>query len=331
MADIANFGFFRRLRSDASYHIQHYERGRRVRSGRGLSFWFLPDGASLTEIPMDDRDLPFLFNGRSKDFQEITVQGVVVWRVANPEALGDRIDFSLDLAHGRPVGQPMDQIANLLTGVAQQFAAQHLAERDVGAVLEGGVEQIFQRIETGLTGSERLRAMGIEVVSVRIADVSPSSELKRALQTPTFERLQQQADQATFERRALAVEKERAIAENELQSQIELARRQKDLIEREDANARNRAESEVATRKIAADGEAETIRTVEQAKADMERARMEIYAKLPSSVMMGLAARDFAGKLKTIEHLNVTPDMLSSFLQEALGRPGRKELKEPKS
>ena len=55
--------------------------------------------------------------------------------------------------------------------------------------------------------------MGLEVVTVRVADVSPSAELKRALQTPTFERLQQQADEATFERRALAVEKERAIAE----------------------------------------------------------------------------------------------------------------------
>ncbi len=75
MAEIKPLAMWRQLRSDASVHIQLYQRGRRVRSGRGLAFWFMPDGASIAEVPMDDRDLPFIFNTRSKDFQEVTVQG----------------------------------------------------------------------------------------------------------------------------------------------------------------------------------------------------------------------------------------------------------------
>jgi len=323
MAEVRNYGPLRLLSSDASVHIQRYKRGRRIQSGRGLAFWFAPDGTSIAEIPMDDRDLPFLFNSRSKDFQEITVQGVIVWRVANPENLSDRINFSIDLKRGLHLAQPIDQIDNLLTSVAQQFAAQYLAELDVNAILAAGVKPLHERIEAGLTGSERLLAMGLDVVSVRVADISPSSELKRALQTPTFERLQQQADQATFERRAMAVEKERAIAENELSNQIELARRQKELIENEDANARDRAQAEAAAKKIAADGEAERIRTVEQARADMERARVDIYATLPPAVMLGLAAQEFAKKLSSIEHLNITPDVLSTLLGDALGRAGQ--------
>ncbi|TXM87781.1 band 7 protein, partial [Methylobacterium sp. WL103] len=31
---------------------------------------------------------------------------------------------------------------------------------------------------------------------------------------------------------------------------------------------------------------------------------------------LGLAAREFAGKLETIEHLNVTPDLLAAALGE---------------
>lgn len=322
MADVRNLGPLRQLSSDASVHIQRFKRGKRIQSGRGLAFWFLPEGTSIAEIPMDDRDLPFLFHSRSKDFQEITVQGVIVWRVAKPEELSDRINFSIDLRHGLHLAKPIDQIDNLLTSVAQQFAAQYLAELDVNAILATGVKPLHERIEAGLTGSDRLRAMGLDVVSVRVADVSPSSELKRALQTPTFERLQQQADQATFERRAMAVEKERAIAENELGNQIELARRQKELIENEDANARDRAQADAAAKKIAADGEAERIRTVEQARADMERARVEIYADLPPQVMLGLAAQEFAKKLNGIEHLNITPDLLSTLLGDALNRAG---------
>jgi len=313
----------RRLRSDASVHIERYRGGRVVQSGRGLAFWFMPDGASIAEIPMDDRDLPFLFNSRSKDFQALTVQGLIVWRVIDPAKLAARVNFSIDLKNGLHLAQPVDQIATLLTGLSQQLATQYLAEFDVNAILGAGVKPLLGRMETGLIAAARLTEMGLEVASVRVADVSPSSELSRALQTPTFERLQQQADQATFERRALAVEKERAIAENELGNQIELARRQKELIEREDENARNRATADAAAKKIGADAEADRIRVIEQARADMEKSRVEIYSGLPQGVMMGLAAREFAQKLKSIDHLNITPDMLSALLGEALGRFGR--------
>lgn len=55
-------------------------------------------------------------------------------------------------------------------------------------------------------------------------------DVEKALGTPAREQLQQDADRATYERRALAVECERAIAENELQNKIELARRRSSLL-----------------------------------------------------------------------------------------------------
>jgi hypothetical protein len=146
--------------------------------------------------------------------------------------------------------------------------------------------------------------------------------LERALQTPTFEGLQQKADEAVFERRALAVEKERAIAENELHNKTELARREQELIAQEAANAGNRAEGTRDAMQIAADGEASRVRTVEQARADMEQARMAIYRDLSSHVLLGLAARELAGKLTKIDHLNVTPDLLATVLGE-FGRSTR--------
>jgi regulator of protease activity HflC (stomatin/prohibitin superfamily) len=187
-------------------------------------------------------------------------------------------------------------------------------------MLAAGVEPLKTRMESGLVGAERLAAMGIQVVNVRVSDISPSMDLKRALQTPTFERLQQHADQATFERRALAVEKERAIAENEMANQIELARREKELIATNDENARNRAKAEAAAQKIAADAEADRIRAVDKARTEGEKARVDVYKDLAPGVMMGLAARDFAGKLKSIEHLNITPDLLGTLLGDALSR-----------
>lgn len=323
MAEIKSLGWMRQLRSDASVHIQRFRNGRLVQEGRGLAFWFHPDGASIAEVPMDDRDLPFIFHGRSRDFQDITVQGLVVWRVSDPVKLAARVNFSIDLKHGVPLAQPLDQIAVLLTGLAQQLAMQYLAELDVAKILGAGVKPMLSTLEGGLIGATRLSEMGLEVVNVRVADISPSAEMSRALQTPTFERQQQQADQATFERRAAAVEKERAIAENELSNQIELARRQKDLIANEDENARTRALADAAAKKIAADAEAERIRVIEEAKAEAERARVAVYSDLPSGVLLGLAAREFAQNLTSIDHLNITPDLIATLLGDTLARVGR--------
>ena len=144
-------------------------------------------------------------------------------------------------------------------------------------------------------------------------DRSPTAHA-RALQTPTFEALQQKADQATFERRALAVEKDLAIAENELNTKTELARREMLLITQEAENARNRATGQADAQQVEAAAEAERIRTVESAKAEAEQARMAIYRDLPPAVMLGLAARELAGKLDRIEHVNVTPDLLATVL-----------------
>jgi regulator of protease activity HflC (stomatin/prohibitin superfamily) len=322
MAEIKRYGFMRHLRADAGVQVMRFRDGRPIRSGRGLAFWFIPHRASIAELPMDDRDMVLFFKGRSKDFQAVTVQGNLTWRVADPNVLGTRVDFSIDLKSGRHTAKPVEQIEALLTGMSQQLATQYFAQGAVHDLLNAGIEPLRVRLEQGLGGSERLAAMGIEIVAIRLAAIAPSAELERALQTPTFEGLQQKADQAVFERRALAVEKERAIAENELHNKTELARREQELIAQEAANARNRAEGTRDAMQIAADGEASRVRTVEQAHADMEQARMAIYRDLSSHVLLGLAARELAGKLTKIDHLNVTPDLLATVLGE-FGRSTR--------
>ena len=258
------------------------------------------------------------------------------FRVADPKVLGQRFDFNLDLERGVYMRQPLDQLATLLTGIAQQVSSRHLAAHDVEALLGLGLGPLQTEVDGGLRGAEELREMGIQIVSVRMADMSPTAELEKALQTPTRERLQQEADRATFERRALAVERERAIAENELKNQIELARREESLIEQRGQNERRRAQEEAQSRhieveaqaertRIEADAQAARIRTLESAQVEGERQRMQIYGALPSSVLMGLAARELAGKLQTISHLNVTPDLLGPALA-ALAEAGTQRL-----
>ena len=232
------------------------------------------------------------------------------------------------MKNGQPVGKPEDQIRSVITGLVREFGDTYIKDSGVRTLLEAGLAPLQAAINAGFADNPTLPGMGLEIVSIRIAALSPSPELSRALQAPTFESLQQKADEAAFNRRALAVDAERAIAENELQNQIELASRRKDLIAREDENARSEAEAEVAAKWIkgeadanakimGAEAEAKRIRAVEQAAADMEKARMAAIADVPPAVMFALAAQEFAGKVQKIDSLNVSPDMLAGLAQQA--------------
>ncbi|MBN8940515.1 MAG: band 7 protein [Rhizobiales bacterium] len=316
MAQIRNFGVVAQLRSDASSHIIRYRNGHVRQSGRGLVFWFRPETASIAEVPMEDRETTLFVKGRSQDFQQVAVQGMLTWHVVDPELLAQRVDFSLALANGRPKGEPIERIETRLAGLVNQAALQYLAEAPVRTLLDAGIEPLRLRLEAALTDAASLTDIGIAVVAARVTSLAPSAELERALQTPTFEALQQKADEATFERRALAVDKERAIAENELANKTELARREKTLITEEAENARNRASGLAEARQVEAEAEAARIRTVEAARAEAEQAHIAVYRDVSPAVLMSLAARDLAGKLKTIEHINVTPDLLASLVGE---------------
>lgn len=316
MASVRNLGFLAQLRADASNHIIRYRKGRIRQSGRGLVFWFRPETASIAELPMDDREMALFVKGRSQDFQSVAVQGTLTWHVADPELLASRVDFSIGLFTGKHQSEPIQRIETRLSGLVNQAALQYLAQAPVRALLDAGPEPLRHALEAALASESALGEIGLSVVAIRLTNLAPSSELERALQTPTFEALQQKADEATFERRALAVDKERAIAENELANKTELARREKLLIAEEAENARNRATGVAEAQLVQSGAEAERIRTVEGAKAEAERDRIAIYRDLPPAVLLGLAARELAGKLDTIEHLNVTPDLLASIVGE---------------
>ena len=325
MADIATYPFLRHLRAEPTSHVLQYRRGHLRREGPGLAFWFRPISTAVAEVPIDDRELPFLFHARSADFQELTVQGVITFRVADARRVAGRIDFAIDLDTGRWTQSPLEQVSGLLTQLAQQFVIDELVRLELRAILDGGVAPIRDRIAAGLAGEEALGELGLQIVAVRVAAVAPTADVEKALQRPTREAIQQTADAATYRRRAVAVENERAIAENELQNRVELARREEDLVAQEGANAQRRAGEEAAAQLIAARAaderavlaaarEAETIDTVEGARLRAEAERARIQTGVPSNVLLALALRELAGQLGNIEHLTVTPDMVTPLL-----------------
>lgn len=335
MGEIRSYPVVRHYRGEPGFHVMRYANGRLKQSGAGLAFWFHPLSAAIVEVPLEDRDQPFLFHGRSSDFEDVTVQGVIGYRVIDAELLSRRVDFSIDLRQGMYQKEPIEKLSSMLSELAQQFAMEHLARNDLKTLLEGGMEALRERIREGFAADGSLEQKGLELVSVRISAVRPTADVEKALQTPTREAIQERADEAMFQRRAKAVEKERAIQENELNNRIELARREETMIEQEGANARRQKTDQAEAAMIDSRGKAERtaveteaeagrIRKLQDARTEGERARMDVYKSTSPDMMLGLAVRDFAAKLNRIENFSITPDMLAGFLKElrALGTSG---------
>lgn len=332
MADIRRYLFRRHLRSTPTAYIVHAKRGKVRHRGAGIAFSFRALNAAISEVPTAESEISMLFGARTKDFQEVSVQATVTYRFADPETAASRIDFSIDPYSGRWIGKPLEQVGSRITELAQQYAVEHISSVDLVDVLGAGVPKVRAITAKGLAGDERLAETSVVVVAVRIVSIRPQADLERALETPVRERVQQDADAASYQRRALAVEQERTIAENELQSKIELATREQQLVQQEGANAQRRATEEAATALIAAKAtaerqaldattRAESTRVIGAASAEAEAAKLAAYAGVDPAVLTGLALQELARHLPEIGTLNLTPDVLTQALTRLSAAP----------
>ncbi|MFH9940509.1 SPFH domain-containing protein [Streptomyces murinus] len=341
MADITRRLGWRHLRGTPTAHIRHHRSGQLVHDGPGLSFWFRSLTAAVSEIPVDDRELAMTFHARTADFQDVTVQATVTYRIGDPALAAARLDFSVDPDTGAWRGTPLEQLATLLTETAQEHALDVLARTPLSAALTDGVSTVRERLAAGLAAQPRLPDTGIEVVAVRVVALRPEPEVERALRTPAREQIQQEADRATYERRAVAVERERAIAENELASRIELARREERLVEQRGTNARREAEEQAAADAVRADAEAartvrlaqaeadkvvrlaraaaEQEREVGEARAQARAAWLRVHAEADVATLHALAAMRVAENLPDIESVTISPDVLTGLLAKLGG------------
>ena len=300
------------------------------RDGAGLAFWFRPIHTAVAEVPIDDRELPFLFHVRSADFQELTVQGVDHLPGRRPAAARAARRLH-DRPRSRAAGRRRRSSRSpaLLTQLAQQFVDRRA--RPARPAHDPRRRRRADPRPHRAPGLAREPALG----GARASRSSPSASRRsrrrrtsrRRCASRPARRSSSSADEATFPRRALAVEKERAIAENELANRIELARREEELVARDGANARRATRTRPprwspqgatsATRSRRARRRRSTM--VEAARLRAERERAEIHAAGPAEVLLALALQELAGRARTSSTSRSRPTCSTPAAREAGG------------
>lgn len=321
-------------------YLLEYRKGRLVREGAGLAFFYYAPTTSLVAIPTASDEVPFIFEETTADFQKITIQGQITYRVADPKRLAALMNFTLaPNGHSYVSDDPTKLPQRLINIVNVQARAQVQRLPLRQAVRES--DALVEAIRPKLIQSPEVAALGLEILGFSILAIRPTPETARALEAETREQLLKEADEAVFRRRNAAVENERAIKENELNTEnaVELKKRQiretkmdaefavqekqralreaemagsvtleqrkRELVELSATNARAEADARAygveVTIKALGTGDARILQALANAGMKPEQ-------------LIAVAFQEIAGKAEKIGQLNISPDLLRELM-----------------
>lgn len=331
------------IRVEPTNFVMQYKRGRVVREGTGLSFFYFGPTTSLVLVPVGSSDIPFIFEEVTGDFQQVTVQGQITYRVADPKKLAGLMNFTLAPNGKRYSTEDSVQLPQRLINHAQVLTAGLLKTLSLREAL-GGSERLVAELRVGLQQAESIVSLGVEVLGLSILAIKPTPETGRALEAEAREQILKRADEAIYARRNAAVEQERAIKENELNTEIAVEHKKRQIREAQmDAEKsvqqkqRELREAEMAA-KIALEQQNRDLVALATANARAEsdaqaygiKAVMEALGNTDPKVLQALAStgmqpgqliaqafRELAENADRIGQLNVSPELLSGLLGQA--------------
>jgi hypothetical protein len=224
---------FEYKKAPPTVHVILHQSGRVIKEGPGQSFWYFAPISTVVDVPLNSQDTSFIFTETTADFQELTLQGQLIYRIVAPDIAASVLDFSVD-KRGRYLApkhaQPQELLAARLINTTQVVAQSIIRPLPVREILKNpGL--ISTAIFELLKKSDVLQALGVQVIELALIAISPSKETARALESETRELIQQQADQAIYARRNAAVEEERRIKESELETEIAVENKRREIRE----------------------------------------------------------------------------------------------------
>jgi len=322
-----------------SYLLQ-YKAGRIVREGAGLSFFYYAPTTSLVAVPIASTDAPFIFNEVTSDFQEISIQGQATYRITDPKRVSQLLNFTLDASARGYVSDDPQKLSARVINVIKVLTRKELQTLSLRDALRAS-DTLVQQVTKGLTASTEISSLGLEVFGLSILAIKPNPETGRALEAEAREQLLREADEAIYARRNSAVEQERAIRENELNTEIAVENKKRQIREAQmdaeravqekqhqlrDAEMESNISLEEKNKQLVTLS-TENTKAESDAKAYGVAATMKALEGVDSKVLQALASvgmqpdqlvalafQGLAERADKIGQLNISPDLLRELL-----------------
>lgn len=320
--------------------ILQFQRGNVVREGAGQSFFYFSPTTSLVRIPIGSVDVPFIFEEVTADFQSVTVQGQLTYRVADAKKLARLMNFTLAPNGQDYASEDPQKLPQRLIHHAQVLTRASMKSLRLKEAL-GQSESLVVSLRDGLQSAEAIASLGIEILGLSILAIRPTPETARALEADAREQVLREADEAIYARRNAAVEQERSIKENELNTEIAVENKKRQIKETQmeaeksvQQKKRELREAEMAARiaieernrdlvalstanaREEADSKAYAIAAVMKALSETNPKTLEALTSvgMEPAQMVALAFKALAESADKIGQLNVSPELLRELL-----------------
>lgn len=328
------------IKTQPTTHLMQFRRGRLVREGAGLAMFYYGPTSTLVAVPVGSQDCGFMLELVTADFQSVTVQGQLTYRVSAPQRTAALMDFSLAADGQTYLSEDPQRLRERVVMLAQVIVQQAVQALPLKDALKASAT-IARDVQRQLAGQAEIEALGLEILGVSVGAVRPTPDIARALEAEAREANLKAADEAIYQRRMSAVQNERAIRQNELDTEVAVEEKKREIqASRMEAKAALlRRENELRNEQMGADIELEIQRkSLVAGQADNARALAEAEAHRVRSVMAALQATDprivqalassgmqpgqliaqaFSGiaeKAERIGQLNVSPDLLQTLM-----------------
>lgn len=311
----------RYLKSRPTEYVMQFKSGRVKREGAGLSFLYWEPTTTLVMVPMSSADVPFAFQETTADFQTLTIQGQLTWRVADARKLASLLDYSVTPAGAWKSDDPR-KVEERLVHIAQVLTRGVVGKLKLTEALANS-ETLAATVRDGLRASEVVRSMGLELLALSVLSLKPTPEMARALEAETREAFQKKGDQAMYERRTAAVEQERRVKESELQTEVMVEQKRHHIRETKmkadiaiEKERQALVEQKTANDKKAAEAQAWALAKQLEPLRSMD---WKVLSALQTGggdpgTMIAVAFRELAENAQRIGELNVSPDLLRSLI-----------------
>ncbi len=335
------FGF-RFVKAQPTVYLLVYKGGAIVREGIGLSTLYFAPTTSLVAVPVASHDDSFIFQHVASDFQMVTVQGQVSYRIADTRKAAAMLNFTLKAGGTGYESDDPEKLWLRISGAVEVLSQQAVKAMTLTEAIQAS-DRIAEAITVGLRRRADVEALGVEVLSVSVLAVKPAPDTAKALEADARETILKRADEAIFARRNFAVEQERAIRKSELDTEIAVEEKKRTIRETQmDAEAsvmhkRNELRDAEMIADIALEEKrknfvglnADNTRTLADADAYRVGALMKIFEGVDTRVVQALAAagmqpsqliaQAFTGiaeKAERIGQLNISPDLLQTLMDK---------------
>ena len=198
--------------------------------GAGLSGFYYAPVTSLVAVPIGSRDAAFIFQQIARDFQALTIQGHVTYRVSDPKQAASMLNFTLKRDGKTYESDDPEKLPQRILGTVEVLAQQAVKELTLKEALQAS-DRIAGGIATGLKNRADIASLGLEILGVAVRGIKPTPDTAKALEAEAREAMLGTADEAIFARRNSAVEQERAIRESELDTEIAVEQKKRAIRE----------------------------------------------------------------------------------------------------